>query len=183
MRIRPFMLALLPLAAIAIGFDNHAVGRGPAPSWPQVQHEITVQFPGIASVTTQELTDWLADPHRSQPLLLDVRAREEFEVSHLPNAIWAATAQQQSNALLHVSPSRTVVLYCSVGWRSAQATSRLLKGGRRGVFNLEGSIFQWANEGRPLTDSRVMPVHVVHPFNREWGSLLDRHLWSHDPSS
>ena len=40
------------------------------------------------------------------------------------------------------------------------------------VYNLEGSIFKWANEHRPLVD-RSGPASVVHPYNRIWGRLLD----------
>ncbi|HEY2615439.1 MAG TPA: hypothetical protein VGI42_06990 [Chthoniobacterales bacterium] len=37
--------------------------------------------------------------------------------------------------------------------------------------NLEGSIFQWANEHRPLVRDGT-PVTVVHPYNSFWGRLL-----------
>jgi hypothetical protein len=39
------------------------------------------------------------------------------------------------------------------------------------VLNLEGSIFQWANEGRPLFRSDIQ-VTKVHPFSRRWKGLL-----------
>ncbi|MGH7943844.1 MAG: rhodanese-like domain-containing protein, partial [Opitutaceae bacterium] len=98
-------------------------------------------------------------------------------------AVWAGTTQRQAEVLKHVPPDRAVVVYCSVGWRSAEVVARLAKGGKHGVLNLDGSIFQWANEGRSLIDSRAEPVRVVHPFNRAWGSLLERSLWSHVPPS
>jgi len=41
---------------------------------------------------------------------------------------------------------------------------RLARAGCREVFNLEGAIFDWACEGRPL-ERDGQPVHVVHPFN------------------
>ncbi len=179
--LRPLVFGLLSFAAIAIGISYFAFGRASAPSWQRVRQQIARRFPGVESIGTQALADWLADSRRPPPLLFDVRTREEYEVSHLPGAIWAETAQQQSDALMHVPLDRALVLYCSVGWRSAQAAARMLKEGRRGVLNLDGSIFQWANEGRPLVDGRARQVRVVHPFNQTWGSLLDRHLWSHTP--
>lgn len=45
------------------------------------------------------------------------------------------------------------------------------------VYTLDGSIFEWVNEGRPVyRDGRV--VAEVHPFDDRWGTLLDRRLWA-----
>jgi hypothetical protein len=49
------------------------------------------------------------------------------------------------------------------------------------VFNLQGSIFQWANEGRPLI-TNGHAVHVVHPFNERWGVLLNPQLHPNGPN-
>ena len=47
---------------------------------------------------------------------------------------------------------------------------------RHGVYtnvrNLDGSIFQWANEGRPLVRGNQR-VQDVHPYDENWGRLLD----------
>jgi hypothetical protein len=39
------------------------------------------------------------------------------------------------------------------------------------VQNLEGSIFQWANEHRPLVRDGQRETRV-HPYNAVWGRLL-----------
>jgi hypothetical protein len=55
-----------------------------------------------------------------------------------------------------------------------------MESGRANVFNLQGSIFQWANDGRALiANDRV--VHVVHPYNERWGVLLNPELHPHAP--
>jgi hypothetical protein len=64
-----------------------------------------------------------------------------------------------------------IVTYCSVGYRSGAFAERLRSAGFTNVVNLEGSIFRWANEGRPLFRS-ARPVTEVHPYNRTWGLLL-----------
>jgi hypothetical protein len=43
------------------------------------------------------------------------------------------------------------------------------------VQNLEGSIFRWANEGRPVY-ADGMQVDRVHPFDDSWGKLLKEDL-------
>lgn len=152
------------------------------PTWPDIRRSIVEHYPRVAAVTTDELARWLDDPGRVHPLLLDVRTRAEYGVSHLPGAVWAETATQQRAALANQPANRPVVLYCSVGWRSAQAADRMQVRGGRTVFNLDGSIFQWANENRPVVGPGEKPTPLVHPYNRDWGSLLDRRRWSYDPA-
>ncbi|MEM8660723.1 MAG: rhodanese-like domain-containing protein [Pseudomonadota bacterium] len=77
-------------------------------------------------------------------------------------------------------------MYCSVGYRSSKATEQLLKLGLSNVHNLEGSIFEWANEGKPLVQGgsdSLTPSHVVHPFDDNWGQLLRVELHSYKPIS
>ena len=140
-------------------------------AWPRVKGSIRAEFPKVSQLAANDLAAWLDDPKRTPPLLLDVRQAEEYEVSHLPRAI-------------HVSPETTdftfleerrndpIVVYCSVGYRSSRLAKRLQEAGFSDVANLEGSIFEWANQGRPLERENT-PADKVHPFNRIWGRLLD----------
>ena len=82
-------------------------------------------------------------------VLLDARTAAEFNVSHLPGAVLASNARMALDALEVNDPERTVVVYCSVGYRSSRLAKQLRARGFENVFNLEGSLFQWANEGRP----------------------------------
>jgi len=123
-------------------------------------------FPGVAHVATDAVAG------RSGALLIDVRSAGEFAVSHLPGAVNAHSLAQidalaRSANLAH----REVVLYCAVGFRSALVASRLQKRGLRNISNLEGSIFQWANEGRPLVRDG-QPVREVHAYGPRWAGLL-----------
>jgi hypothetical protein len=48
----------------------------------------------------------------------------------------------------------------------------LQRQGFTNVRTLEGSLFAWANDGRPMeVDGR--PVKEVHPYNEFWGRLLE----------
>jgi hypothetical protein len=58
---------------------------------------------------------------------------------------------------------------------------RLQKAGFTNVMNLEGSIFQWANEGRPVYRDAA-EVQQVHPYDGIWGKLLDKDLRAYTPS-
>ena len=121
-----------------------------AATWDAVFVSIQRDWPEVPQMSTGELAERIAAKNGARPLLIDVRTRQEYEVSHLPGAVWAETPQQIASALREASDGQTVVLYCSVGVRSSKAAATLVRSGRANVFNLQGSIFQWANEGRTL---------------------------------
>src|SRR5689334_2258229 len=56
--------------------------------WFLVKRALRLKFRDVRWITTSELSGWLTDANRSQPILLDVRSRAEWEVSHLPRAHW-----------------------------------------------------------------------------------------------
>jgi rhodanese-related sulfurtransferase len=142
-------------------------------AWDNILSQVREDFPDVRMMTTQELADWQADPQRDPPLLLDVRAAQEYGVSHLRGAVLADSDSALRAALDGIDPARPIVVYCSVGYRSAQAARDIQKLGFQNVTNLEGSIFAWANEGRPVfRDGK--PTDKVHPYDQRWGKLLDK---------
>jgi rhodanese-related sulfurtransferase len=146
--------------------------------WPQVRGEIRKRFPSVRHVSIGELATRL-EREGKPPLLLDVRAPEEFAVSHLAGARSADTLGKALSVLGDAPKDGEIVVYCSVGYRSSALAEELSRKGYTGVRNLEGSIFAWANSGRPVVRGEAR-VERVHPYDRKWGRLLDRRLWS-DP--
>jgi len=154
-------------------------GTKDAITWSAVFTWIQRDWPQVPQMTTRELAERMAG-NENAPLLIDVRTHEEYEVSHLPGAIWSETPGQIASALREASDRQPVVLYCSVGVRSSKAAAQLMRSGRTNVFNLQGSIFKWANEGRPLV-ANGSAVHGVHPYSERWGVLLNSQL--HPPQA
>ena len=101
---------------------------------------------------------------------MDAREPEEFQVSHLRGARNLTAVKAVKAAVQSGAPP--VVVYCSVGYRSSALVEKLQKAGLTNVFNLEGSIFAWANEGRPVQRGTNV-VQEVHPYSAKWGALLD----------
>ncbi|MEM6273835.1 MAG: rhodanese-like domain-containing protein [Myxococcota bacterium] len=101
------------------------------------------------------------------PLLLDVRSLDEYRVSRIPGAIHFPPGAPID---LRIERASSVVAYCSVGVRSGWEVARLRD---RGIAakNLEGAIFLWASEGRPLVDDHG-PTKRVHGYNRFWERAL-----------
>jgi rhodanese-related sulfurtransferase len=150
------------------------LSRGAAIGWAVVNAGIRSEFPDVPRISTAELAEWLNDRTRDQPLLLDVRTQAEYDVSHLRNARHIEPNAEPAVLQLQAQ-QRPIVTYCSVGYRSGRFAEKLRQAGFTNVVNLKGSIFQWANEGRPVF-SRGAPAERVHPFNRAWGLLLQKPL-------
>lgn len=143
--------------------------------WAAIRWLIQRQFPQVSHLTGQTLADWLAKPDSVKPMLLDVRTQAEYDVSHLPEAIRVDPQLEDMTQLDLPTHPVPIVTYCSVGYRSAAFAQRLLAAGCPQVSNLEGSIFQWANQGHPVYHDGT-PVHQVHPYNSLWGYLLQPQL-------
>jgi len=137
-------------------------------AWFVVKRLVQRRFPAVKRISTTQLASWLASDLPS-PVLIDARKPEEYAVSHLPGALQLSTlaAVQQSA----VNSDAAIVVYCSVGYRSARLAQQLQDAGYTHVMNLEGSIFEWHNQGQPLVVDGE-PTQAVHPYNRTWGMLL-----------
>jgi rhodanese-related sulfurtransferase len=136
--------------------------------------KIERDYPRVRHISTTTLAQWLKQPN--PPILLDVREAEEFAVSHLQgadNVIPDTPIPVVVETILKdVKKKQQIVVYCSVGYRSAQFAQKLQEAGFSNIYNLKGSIFAWANEARPLYHGSVK-VQQVHPYNQQWGQLLD----------
>ena len=149
--------------------------------WNTAEAIITEEFPDVPSLTTGELaasldTDWAG------VVLLDARETEEFAVSHLPGAHHVGSDAAAAERLAAAAPDAVVVVYCSVGYRSAALVEQLRNRGHANAVNLAGSIFRWAGEGRPVYRGAAR-VEQVHPYDDRWGALLPRSLWAYAPAS
>ena len=142
-------------------------------AWRSVGRDLDARFPDVPSTTTAALA--AAVERGEAPVLLDARAPAEYAVGHLPGARPVdpgASAADLAHALADTDRQRPVVVYCSVGVRSAAVARRLREAGFAHVANLEGSVFRWANEGRPLVTASGEATDRVHPYNAVWGRLL-----------
>lgn len=107
-------------------------------------------------------------------VLLDTRAKAEFDVSHLPNARWVGYDDFDLKRVQGIDKNASVVLYCSVGYRSERVGEKLLVAGYRHVTNLYGSLFEWVNQGNPVVDNQGKQTRRVHAYSRPWGVWLNR---------
>lgn len=164
-------------AAVALGLSACATYADGTFTLETVRKDVIRSYPSVRQLTTADLASLLAKP--GSVLLLDVREPQEYAVSHLSGArrIEPLNSFSQSNfrpteASVH---NKTVVLYCSVGVRSSRMAQKLQDALKRcgalDVYNLDGGVFAWHNEERPLVND-CGPTPFVHPYYSNYGQLL-----------
>lgn len=145
--------------------------------WWVLLQGIRWRFTKVDNVSTDKLDIWLSSP-KQKPILLDIREPKEFQVSHLLGAINVPPEMPDKEIVPLLKKGHSIVLYCSVGARSSQMVERLLPAAKKldvKLYNLEGSIFKWANEGRAIYKKEQKKDTIatkVHPFNSVWGTFL-----------
>jgi rhodanese-related sulfurtransferase len=164
--VRRVLLAVGLLAGVFAALGLRSV------DWFLLKKSLRTKFTKIEWISTSELADWLANKRRPAPVLLDVRTPEEWNVSHLPGARRVDPSVSAESVTAGLPKETPIVTYCAVGYRSGEMADRLRVAGFTNVHNLEGSIFQWANEHRPLVREQER-VSQVHPYNAFWGRLLN----------
>lgn len=168
-RRRTTLLLILGVVLIACGFAHPR-----AVTQRAIHALVSHNYPEVPWIDGTTLARALNGAVRSAPLLLDARSEAEFSIGHIRGAV-RVDASQTPPLLNGVERARPIVVYCSVGYRSASIARGLIRRGHRDVRNLAGGVFAWANAGRPVyRGDRV--VREVHPYALPWGLLLRREL-------
>lgn len=103
--------------------------------------------------------------------LLDTRENSEFEVSHLENATCVGYDDFSLDSVKELAKSDTIIVYCSIGYRSSKIAEKLQEQGFTNVFNLYGGIFQWVNLELPVF-RKGKQIEEIHPYDIFWGKLV-----------
>lgn len=138
---------------------------------------IAARFPSVSWLDAGTLARWMGDDSTKSPVLVDVRSEEEYAVSHLRDALRVDPKQPDLESL-PLNDDARIVVYCSVGYRSAALVEEIREAGVGEVYNLTGGIFGWANEGRPLF-RQGSRVQAVHPYDQAWAWLVREELRSY----
>ncbi len=162
------------LAVAGMGTITECSHSQEALTWPNVIRDIRNKYPDVKQLRTDELHSWLSNSGIEPIILIDARAKKEFQISHISGAKNIPyNSKNPLKYLANIKPDDSLVVYCSVGYRSSILARKLWTLGFKEVHNLEGSIFKWANEGRPLVQGQTI-AHKVHPYNSRWGNLLKK---------
>ncbi len=127
----------------------------------------TISFT-VPTIGVKELKNETEDVY-----ILDAREKEEYEVSHIPNAQFIGYNKLNKVVLKSIPKDAKVVLYCSIGYRSEKIGEKLRKKGFTNVHNLYGSIFEWVNQDYPLVDKNGQPTQKIHTYNKDWSQWVE----------
>jgi phage shock protein E len=84
-------------------------------------------------------------------VVLDVRTKAEYEKSHIPGSVhidFNGRDFEQKIALL--DKSKTYLVHCASGGRSAGACGKMSKTNFKSLYNLEGGLKAWEKAGKPV---------------------------------
>ena len=102
----------------------------------------------MRQLSASQLRDWLADPGRTKPVLLDVREPWEFETCRIAGSI--SMPMRGIPARYHeLGRDQDIVMVCHHGARSFQAGMFLEQMGFGGIVNLHGGVAAWARDVDP----------------------------------
>ena len=96
----------------------------------------------------------LVQKNKNNPdfIILDVRTEEEYSGGHIENAINVdVTSESFTKEVLKLDKENTYVIHCRSGKRSAKAGAILQELGFRDVYDIQGGISAWKEEGLPVT--------------------------------
>ena len=162
------LVMLMGLLALPACGQNPSGSETVSPAYRQMLK--TLYRETVPTIQASALADMLRT-HPKKVLLLDTRTPAEYQVSHLTGARFVDFDSFEQNKFKGLSREQTVVVYCSVGYRSERVGERLKALGFRDVRNLYGGLFQWVNEGRPVYNASG-PTRQIHPYSALWSTWL-----------
>lgn len=138
---------------------------------------VNPEFDKKVAKTLSHTVDFISprdlDSIKDRTFILDTREKEEYTVSHIPKAHYASYSKFDIDQFLDLPRDTTIVVYCSIGYRSEKIGEQLENAGFTKVFNLYGSLFEWANQGYPLENESGSPTQRVHTYNKKWSQWVD----------
>lgn len=106
--------------------------------------------------------------------LLDTRAREEYKVSHIENALRVGFEDFDVKKVKGIPKESPVVVYCSIGVRSESVGEQLIDNGFERVYNLYGGLFEWYYRSFVIVDKNGDSTTKIHTYDKNWASWLRR---------
>ncbi len=101
----------------------------------------------IEEITAAELSDLIKNNREVQ--IIDVREPHEYEIAKIPNTKLIPLGEVVNRAN-EIDSSRTAIIHCKAGGRSAKAIEVLKNAGFSGrLINLKGGITAWSNDVDP----------------------------------
>jgi phage shock protein E len=84
-------------------------------------------------------------------VVLDVRTEKEFRAGHIPGAVLLdISAPEFEQKVASLDESKTYLVHCGAGVRSARACQKLERAGVAAVYDLAPGFKGWQKAGKPI---------------------------------
>jgi len=165
------------VACATFGFLSETVRAEGQQCLNEFEKQVEKDYTAVGSLLPHQANDLLKVG--ADVLLLDVRDASEFEISHLPGAVWVdpeISIEKFMDRFGGQIAGKQVLLYCSVGVRSSRLGERIrvaaAERGATGVQSIRGGIFAGHNDGKRLEKAKGQ-TELVHPYSTRWSRYLD----------
>jgi rhodanese-related sulfurtransferase len=109
---------------------------------------------------------------KSEVIFLDAREIQEYDISHIPESRYIGYDKFKIENIKDIPKDKKIVVYCSIGYRSEIIATKMKEAGYKNVYNLYGSIFEWANNNYTLADKKGKTTNRIHTFNKKWSQWV-----------
>lgn len=166
---RSFLLVSVVLLAVAFVYHRQndarpqSAGDQHLDTLKQMMEQNRRAFPEADEVDVVKLIELL---QHKDCVLVDVRTEAERQVSIIPGAISAAEFERT----IKDQTGKTVVCYCTIGYRSAQYAQTMKQRGMS-IASFNGSIIAWCQAGQKVTTPNGRDTRRVHVYGPKWNLL------------
>lgn len=133
----------------------------------------------LKKYNTEEVSyTWVEDIQvtSSEIIFLDARELEEYNISHLKNAIHIGYKDFNLEQVEKQVPNKNqnIIVYCSLGIRSEVIAQKLIDVGYTNVENLFGGIFEWKNNNFKVYNLQQKETDSIHVYSKKWSKWLKK---------
>ena len=143
--------------------------------WERAKDDVRNRYPNTPRIDAMQLKEWFDRGEGVKPVVIDVRSQAEYDFSRLPGAKHMGISETPAKAGIGEKTDVPLVIYDAIGADSSAAVESLVQLKYRHVQALEGGIFEWALQGKPM-EGPTGPVAKVNPGTSPNAKLLKRSL-------
>ncbi|MBL4862552.1 MAG: rhodanese-like domain-containing protein [Crocinitomicaceae bacterium] len=151
---------------ILLTFLNGYSAKGQTGEYETMLQQYYDDFPTISVYGLKYKMD------SGEVFLLDTREEDEYDISHLENAIQVGYEDFDLTTVSFLPKDSEIIVYCSIGARSQEIGEIVKQAGYTNVFNLYGGIFYWSNIGCPIVDEAGDETSNIHGYSEDWGKWI-----------
>ena len=116
-------------------------------------YEIRQQASGVAAISAAQAVRLINQGGH----VVDIREEAQYRAGHIVDAINLSAAEVGENPPKKLKNSKSVILVCENGSKSASCAAALRKGGLENSFSLRGGLASWQQDNLPIVSSDKAP--------------------------